>query len=230
MPIMIVLIIVVAVIPAFYFYKKYQKSQALLKNPTQAAEEEIKVLMAKVGRLVELPSGEEPTVATVSDKEKLKDQPFFTKSENGDKVLIYTNAKKAVLYRPATNKVIDIAPINIGPSTATVKPEQTTSPQPVLCKLALYNGTSVVGLTKTAEKQLKADLEVGSLIEVVLKENAKSSDYKTSLVIDLNGDKKEEAMQLAKILKGEVGELPDEEIKPEADILVILGSAYIEKE
>lgn len=95
----VVLIIGVAIASAYYFYQENQKFQALLKNPTEAAKEETKALVAQVGKLLELPQGEEPTLATITDKERLKDQPFFAKAENGDKILIYTQAGKAILYR-----------------------------------------------------------------------------------------------------------------------------------
>jgi len=210
-PIGVVLIIAVASIPSYYFYNQYQKAQMLLKNPTEAAKEEVNALVARVGQLLELPQGEEPTVATVSDKEKLKDQAFFAKAENGDKVLIYTNAKKAILYRPSVNKVIDVAPVNIGsPSTS----------QAQLLRVALYNGTTTTGLTKSVETDLKGKLPN---IDVVLKENAKKNDYTKTLVIDLSGNKKEEAIQLANVLGGQVQDLPKDETKPDADILVIIG-------
>ena len=210
-PIGVVLIIAVASIPSYYFYNQYQKAQMLLKNPTEAAKEEVNALVARVGQLLELPQGEEPTVATVSDKEKLKDQAFFAKAENGDKVLIYTNAKKAILYRPSINRVIDVAPVNIGsPSTS----------QAQLLRVALYNGTTTTGLTKSVETDLKGKLPN---IDVVLKENAKKNDYTKTLVIDLSGNKKEEAIQLANVLGGQVQDLPKDETKPDADILVIIG-------
>ena len=72
-----------------------------------------------------LPTGETPTIATVTDASKLKDQAFFTNAVTGDKVLIYTNAKKAFLYRPSTNKIINIAPVNLGSGTGAA-PAATT--------------------------------------------------------------------------------------------------------
>ncbi|MBI2030267.1 hypothetical protein HYT05_01450 [Candidatus Kaiserbacteria bacterium] len=76
-----------------------------------AAEMETKETVDAVGKLIALPEGEQPTVATVSDPAKLKDQAFFAKAQMGDKVLIYTKAKKAYLYRPSKDLLIEVAPI-----------------------------------------------------------------------------------------------------------------------
>lgn len=100
-----------------YLYKRNQDLSAenkRLSNPTEVAKQQQEELVALVGALVDLPSGETPTVATVSDSAKLKEQAFFELAQNGDKVLIYTKAKKAYLYRPSTDKIINIAPVNIG--------------------------------------------------------------------------------------------------------------------
>ena len=116
-----------AVAAAVYFYMQYYQTQQLLKNPTLAAQQQTQALLASVGKLMDLPNNETPTIATVSDVSKLKDQPFFANAQNGDKVLIYTNAKKAILYRPSENKIIDVAPVNIGQSiTPTPAPTGVT--------------------------------------------------------------------------------------------------------
>jgi uncharacterized protein YneF (UPF0154 family) len=97
----------------YYFYDKYQTAQNILDNPDIAAQEEVRLLTEKLGKLIVLPEDEEPTVATVLDKAGLQDQPFFQKAENGDRVVIYTKAAQAILYRPSENKIIAVAPITI---------------------------------------------------------------------------------------------------------------------
>lgn len=104
---------VLALIPSYYFYNKYQQTAKLLKNPQQAAKQEVASTVAKLGTLMVLPKDETPTIATVTDRNKLKEQPFFAKAANGDKVVLYIKARKAILFREKENKIIEVAPINI---------------------------------------------------------------------------------------------------------------------
>ena len=62
---------------------------------------------------------ETPTIATVSDPEALKNQAFFVDAKKGYKVLIYSNAKKAFLYDPSADKIVNIAPLNTEASKTT---------------------------------------------------------------------------------------------------------------
>ena len=105
-------VVVLASVGTAFYYKR--QATILRTNPAKAVEKEVKQVIEAVSRLVVLPEGETPTVATVADKEKLKDQVFFANAKVGDKVLIYTNAKKAILYNPEADKIVEIAPLNIG--------------------------------------------------------------------------------------------------------------------
>lgn len=132
--IIVPLIAILALGAAGYFYNEVR---ALKQSPQAVALKEATDLVAQVSKVAVLPQGETPTIATVSDKEALKDQPFFVNAEKGDKVLIYAQAKKAVLYSVSMNKVIDIAPLNIGtptksttPTTPTPTPAKTTTTTP----------------------------------------------------------------------------------------------------
>lgn len=106
-----ILIIVIGIL-----YVRYQTAQRDLKrlDTTASTKQQVQNLQDKVSKLVDLPQNETPTVATVSDVSKLNDQPFFLHAQNGDQVLIYTSAKRAILYRPTTNKIIEVGPVNIG--------------------------------------------------------------------------------------------------------------------
>lgn len=111
--------LVIGFATAGYFFLQYQNVKNQLANPANFTQTETKNLLAKLGKLIELPENEIPTIATISDRERLQNQPFFTNAKNGDKLVIYTNAKKAIIYDPVANKIIDVAPVNFNSSSAT---------------------------------------------------------------------------------------------------------------
>lgn len=104
----------------------YRQASQLKADPQKAAQDESQKVIDAVGKLVLLPEGEAPTIATVTDPEKLKsEQAFFAKAVAGDKVLIYTRALKAIMYRPSENKIIEVAPLVIGnPNQAVTTPTE----------------------------------------------------------------------------------------------------------
>jgi|GEM_PF-2561362 hypothetical protein len=112
------LVLIIAIIPTVYFYaqnknteKKLNDLQQKLQGPT-SLEEAVKEVVGQVGKLVVLPNDEKPTLATVTDLSKLKGQSFFANAANGDKVLVYEKAKKAILYRPSLNKIVEMTPLS----------------------------------------------------------------------------------------------------------------------
>ncbi len=127
-------ILVVAIGAALFFW--FQINQ-LKKDPASVAQKQTQELVARVGKLIVLPENETPTMATVSDPSKLQDQPFFLNAKKGFNVLIYSSAKKAILYDPFSNKIVEVAPISLGgsqqvldqnavPSSPSPAPQETT--------------------------------------------------------------------------------------------------------
>lgn len=110
---------VLFVVAAGVAYSFYVQVADLKKNPQAEAQAEVKNVVEQVAKLIVLPTDEDPTLATVVDPDKLRDQPFFANAQKGDRVLIYTKARKAILYNPTSHKIVDVAPINIGPSPPT---------------------------------------------------------------------------------------------------------------
>src|SRR4051812_37342070 len=80
-------VLLLGILPGYYFYMQYEKTQKQLESPTDAAKEAVADVQLAVGKLILLPSDEDPTLATVSDKSKLANQAFFESAQNGDKVL-----------------------------------------------------------------------------------------------------------------------------------------------
>ncbi|HTE57935.1 MAG TPA: hypothetical protein VK694_04280 [Verrucomicrobiae bacterium] len=83
-----------------FFYKKYQGAQAKGKVDEAA-------LLRDVRRTVQLPD-EKPTMVTIADKDKLSNKVLAASVDNQDILLIYNDAKRLVVYRPSTHKVIDM--------------------------------------------------------------------------------------------------------------------------
>lgn len=216
------LVFLAAVGAAGYYHYQYRKAT----KADQAAE--INALVKELGKVMDLPAEETPTLATVTDKEKLASQPFFQRADNNDKVLIYVKAGKAILYRPATHKIIDVSTVNISneqqaaatpesSATDTAAQAPTVSGRPTL---AMYNGAKTLGLTYKVEDQIKASFEN---IDMAKKQPASKTDYTKTVVVDVSGKYSSVANDVAQKLSAEVKTLPDGETKPDADILVIVG-------
>jgi len=215
---LIALIVLASLGAAYYFYQRYQTAQNLLNDPTAASQLEVDSITKELAKFMDLPSDEQPTIATVLDREKLQDQPFFAKAENGDKVIIYTKSGKAILYRPSSKRIIDLAPINLGESQGAVN-------------IAVYNGSNASGLAKAFSETITAQASNVT----VLAEATAVKKYEGSLVIDLTGEKKELAEQMAQFIGGQVASLPDGESAPAisgdatADLLIIVGQDFASK-
>ncbi len=109
------LILVVVLFLGFLLNDRRQLRNEVEKLSTTQAktDTEAEDLKREVGQLIELPADEIPTIATVQDATKVQGQEFFASTQNGDKVLIFTKAGKAILYRPSTKKIIEVAPLNL---------------------------------------------------------------------------------------------------------------------
>jgi len=128
------LLAILAIVGAtVYGVKQKPELLGLSKGPGEI-QAELDRLVVEVGKLIALPADEKPTVATVTDVEKVKDQPFFANAQNGDRVLIYTNARKAILYRPGEKRIIEVGAVNINQATPAPEGkesgEETPAPTP----------------------------------------------------------------------------------------------------
>lgn len=102
------IIIIVLVIASAFMFMQYRSAQNKLAGPAKDNEKYTK----RLSKMILLPKNETPTIATVKDVTKLKDQTFFVDAQNGDKLFVFNKAKKAFLYRPSTNMIINVQPVS----------------------------------------------------------------------------------------------------------------------
>lgn len=231
---------VAGVVSSIYFYNKYKTTEKRVREAAVVSQEDVQALVARVGKLIKLPEGELPTVATVTDLDKLKSQSFFAKAKIGDRVLLYTEAKKAFLYDPVENVIVEVGPLIIPtatPALTQVSPtaalSQNNQSQVIGAatvsgqikkplKTALYNGTTTASTLTSFEEKLTSQIKD---ITVSLKTNAKQRDYAKTVVIDLTGQLRDTTQIISQTLNIEVSALPSQESAPDnADLLIILGS------
>jgi hypothetical protein len=198
----IVAVVVILVLggAAGYFFFKYQN---IKKNPNQVAQAEVNRVAKLVGQLIALPNDESPTLATIQDQDKIKDQPFFANTKNGDIILIYTKAKKAIIFREKENKIINVGPISIDQQNGT--------------PVALVNaGGNIDSVKKALSDKFGANVTVASTTDAKNKANVKQLT-----VVDSAGNSGDLAKQIADAIGGTVGSLPSGETAPAGANIVI---------
>lgn len=112
------LMVVILLTCVTVFVLKY-RDQSTFSVSNNVSMEPVRVgtlpeIVSAVSKLMVLPEGEEPTFATVSDPSKLEKQPFFKNASVGDKVLMYTVSKRAILYNPTSNKIVEVGVVVLG--------------------------------------------------------------------------------------------------------------------
>lgn len=118
--IVVAIVFVVVAIAAIFFAGQFFATQSNSKTADDATKDRI---LGKVESLYMVPEGT-PTIALVQNKSQLNGQAFYSNVENGDYLVVYDQAKLALIYREAVNKLINVAPIAVG------NPLQSTAQQP----------------------------------------------------------------------------------------------------
>ncbi|MFC1649695.1 LytR C-terminal domain-containing protein [Patescibacteria group bacterium] len=212
----------------------------LTKSP-DAAREEAVAIVEEVGKLIDLPEGEDPTIATVSDVDKVRSQPFFTNAQNGDKVIIYPDSRKAILYRPSTGKIIEIGSINIqetggteGDQEITNEETQEETPTPTLTptpteeeleplSVVILNGTSEAGLASRVGDSVLLSFPDYEILDL----GDSAGDHEETLIVNVGGVDEDRVQEMASRINATISELPEGETEPDTDILIITGADKI---
>lgn len=215
-------------VSSVFFYSRYKQEQR--NNPSH----EILTLIATISKFMSLPD-EAPTLATITNKEELTSNALFKNAENGDKVLIFVKAQKAILYRPSEKKVIEVLPIYAADTSSPLALPPTPTPVPVNendtqknieteeLAIALYNGSDTQGITAKAEQIINSKY---SNLRVVTKQKAQHI-YEQNIIVDLSKKNETLTQDLAQEFSAQRLSLPEGEEKPKADVIIILGNQFV---
>ena len=102
-----VLLVVIAIVAGIFAWNYFN-------DPARANRETVNRILADVGKIYDLPTDEEPSVAKMQDTSELNKQEFYQKAQTGDFVLIYKKAQLAIIYRESAKKLINVDHVEIG--------------------------------------------------------------------------------------------------------------------
>lgn len=154
-----------------------------------------------VNKTLHISGDANPAILSVEDETRAT-QPFLEQAENGDKVLLYYNTKKAVLFRPSEKRVVH---------------EGSYTPPPA--KVFIRKGTT----NDTRINEAKAKLDQVVDVDIVSQDNSPKSDYKGIKLVSVTDRYNEKVKELEGLFGVSVIRLPAGETFPDADIMIIVG-------
>lgn len=230
------LFVVIVIGGSFLLWQNYQlKANAsdnivdeLGNQNGELSADDIIALVAKVSEHIMLPADEEPTIATIVDAAQLsQDQAFYRNVQDGDKVLIYMNAQKALVYRESEDLLINVGPVYTNEPEETVPVEEIPE-EPVIeqseepITIEIRNGSKTAGVAGSLSEKLSEN-ESYNIIDIG---DANVKTYEESVIVNLTTGNKD--AQLSSLLS-DMGiaealiEFPEGVDETEAEILIIIG-------
>lgn len=110
--VLVLIVLVAAIGLCVVLFLKYR--EAVDTNPKNVEQKTVET----VSKLVEVPE-EKPTVVTVQDAAKLSNPELASRAKDGDRLLVYAESRRVVMYRPSNGKIVDIL---------SIKDQTTTTP------------------------------------------------------------------------------------------------------
>jgi hypothetical protein len=210
--------------PATRFTKKYSKllltvlviaavlcaAWLISTMHTNSKHKNLNHVVSRVGQLMLLPTNEQPTLATVTDKTKLADKFLASKAANGDDILIYTKNQMVIIYRPSINKIVAVGAVSVDPALSEAKD----------ATLTVEDGSNNPQKTQAIIQKIRAAYPQ---IKVTNGGKASRQDLPETIVIDNSGNKDNLMFALMKVVSGKQGVLPLGVTNAPTDLLVIVG-------
>ena len=100
-------------------FKSYQNAKreimqlSSLNGQTDLRNKQVEQLVAKAGKHVILPE-EQPVVVNIENARAMaQEEPFYKDARDNDKVLVFAKEKKALIYRPDEDIIVNMGPVYV---------------------------------------------------------------------------------------------------------------------
>jgi hypothetical protein len=189
-----VLVIVGLSASTVLFYLKYQDA----KEAALTGDQKLAKYEKEISKTYTLPTDEKAQLYDVNNADQLKkdetNKDFFKDIQNGDVLLIYTNNKLGIIYRPTTKKIIKTGPLAFKQQLTAAIIGAKTDREAVI---AVLKRAFANDITSATELDAKTPLTAGATI-----------------IVDLTGNNKDLVAKLASELKGKVDNVPEGQDRP----------------
>ncbi len=176
------------------FYIKYQDA----KEASLTGDQKLAKYEKEISKTYTLPTDEKAQLYDVNNADQLKkdetNKDFFKDIQNGDVLLIYTNNKLGIIYRPATKKIIKTGPLAFKQQLTAAIVGAKADRESVIAVLKQVFANDI---TSATEIDAKTPITAGETI-----------------IVDLTGNNKDLAAKLASELKGKVDNVPEGQDRP----------------
>jgi hypothetical protein len=118
---LIVLVLLALIGGGTYAYFKYHSKASIEKR----AQVETVRLVKEVRKVMILPETDVPAVFDIQDPVLLtSQQAFFAGAEKGDKLLVYPQLGKAIIYSPSRHIIVNVGPVTFNDSVKSLEKNQ----------------------------------------------------------------------------------------------------------
>lgn len=188
-----------------FYFVKYRNE----KNNNLTTDQRIAKYEKEISKSYTLPTGDKATLADVKSADELKkdeaNKDFFKDVANGDILLIYTNSKLGILYRPDTKKIIKTGPLAYKQQLTAFIVGAKTERETVIAALKQAFANDISTAT---EADAKTPLAAGATV-----------------IVDVTGKNADLVKRLASELKGTVGNVPEGQERPAEGVGVAIYAA-----
>lgn len=102
-----------------FLYTKYTETRkeveklSTVQGQQELSKTQTHELLGEMRQIIIMPTNEDPVVATITDINQLKDKDFYKDANNGDRVVVFANAKKAYIYSPERKLIVNVGAFQI---------------------------------------------------------------------------------------------------------------------